>query len=151
MSYIEQLEQKASEGDPLAQCELGIQYIGMFTAYPAQTKYENLRKYASCANHSKYNKMALYWLRKAANQGYAKAQYTLGGMYLAGDRVARDKKIAVKWFKKAAEQEYADAQRSIDMIYQAEVSKTTIAEIERKYSERATRDFLSSLRVREGK
>ena len=136
MSYIEQLEQKASEGDPLAQCELGIQYIGMFTAYPAQTKYENLRKYASCADQSKYNKLALYWFRKAADQGDAKAQYSLGRMYSAGVSVARDNKIAVKWFKKAAEQEYAGAQRFIDMIYQAEVSETTILEIRRKYSER---------------
>ena len=42
--------------------------------------------------------------RKAAAQGDAWAQYTLGWMYANGRGVAKDEREAVKWFRKSAEQ-----------------------------------------------
>jgi TPR repeat protein len=49
------------------------------------------------------------WFRKAAEQGYATAQFNLGVCYYNGDGVPKNKTEAVKWFKKAAQQgnEYA--------------------------------------------
>jgi TPR repeat protein len=47
---------------------------------------------------------AAKWYRKAAEQGAADAQYTLGGMYEWGDGVPKDDVIAYMWFNLAAAQ-----------------------------------------------
>jgi len=44
------------------------------------------------------------WYRKAAEQGFAKAQYNLGVKYANGQGVKRDHAEAVRWYRKAAEQ-----------------------------------------------
>ena len=54
---------------------------------------------------------------KAAEQGYASAQYRLGLMYDNGWGVPKDSVTAVKWFRKAAEQGHADAQWRLGMSY----------------------------------
>ncbi|SJZ58105.1 Double zinc ribbon [Treponema berlinense] len=53
------------------------------------------------------------WCKKAAVQGYAEAQSTLGRRYLHGYGVDRNYKEAVKWYRKAAEQNYASAQYAL--------------------------------------
>ncbi len=63
-----------------------------------------------------YNK-ALYWYRKAAAQGYANAQYNLGGMYFNGFGVPQDYAKAVYWYRKAAVQGFAEAQTSLGWMY----------------------------------
>jgi len=47
---------------------------------------------------------AAKWSRKAAEQGHAAAQVSLGSMYIQGTGVPRDYAEAEKWFRKAAEQ-----------------------------------------------
>ena len=50
-------------------------------------------------------KKAEYWLRKAAEQGHAKAQYYLGNIYIKGkEGVESNPEEAVMWYRKAAEQ-----------------------------------------------
>ena len=44
---------------------------------------------------------ALQWLRKAAEQGHAKAQSHLGDMYSKGEGVAQDDAEAAKWYERA--------------------------------------------------
>ena len=61
--------------------------------------------------------MAMKWYRKAAEQGYANAQYNLGWMYANGEGVSKDDNEAVKWYRKAAEQGDAHAQNSLGMMY----------------------------------
>jgi TPR repeat protein len=56
---------------------------------------------------------AVRWYRKAADQGYATAQYVLGSMYRNGQGVPRDNAEAVGWFQKAANQGDATAQRAL--------------------------------------
>ena len=51
-------------------------------------------------------KLAFKWFTKAAEQGYASAQFNLGSMYNQGDGVPQDDKMAFKWYTKAAEQGY---------------------------------------------
>jgi hypothetical protein len=63
------------------------------------------------------DKEAVKWLRKAADQGYAKAQLNLGVMYANGEGVPEDDKEAVKWYRMAAEQGDADAQFSLAGMY----------------------------------
>jgi TPR repeat protein len=57
------------------------------------------------------------WYRKAADQGYAAAQWSLGLMYRKGEGVEQDIKEAVKWYRKAAEQGFASAQLSLGVRY----------------------------------
>jgi TPR repeat protein len=47
--------------------------------------------------------------RKAAEQGYARAQNHLGRMYADGQGVEKNENAAEQWYRKAAEQENADA------------------------------------------
>ena len=60
---------------------------------------------------------AVKWFRKAADQGYAVAQYNLGVMYADGDGVAENDAEAVKWFRLAADQGDAGAQYNLGHLY----------------------------------
>ena len=55
--------------------------------------------------------------RKAAKQGVAKAQHSLGLMYERGEGVPQDDAEAVKWYRKAAEQGVAEAQYNLGVMY----------------------------------
>ncbi|WP_052046260.1 tetratricopeptide repeat protein [Candidatus Paracaedibacter symbiosus] len=46
---------------------------------------------------------AVKWYRKAADQGHAEAQFSLGYCYNNGEGVTKDYTEAVKWYCKAAE------------------------------------------------
>ena len=50
------------------------------------------------------------WWRKAAEQGYADAQFSLGVAYDNGQGVPQDNDEAVKWYRKAVEQGDANAE-----------------------------------------
>ena len=50
------------------------------------------------------------WYRKAADQGYADAQFNLGKMYEHGQGVPQSAKAAAVWYRKAADQGDAEAQ-----------------------------------------
>ena len=62
-------------------------------------------------------KEAVKWYRKAAEQGFAAAQYNLGLMYVNGRGVPEDIKEAVKWYRKAAAQGDAQAQGGLGVMY----------------------------------
>ena len=60
---------------------------------------------------------AVKWYRKAAEQGHALAQATLGACYLTGTGITQSYAEAVKWYRKAAEQGQADAQYALGVCY----------------------------------
>lgn len=60
---------------------------------------------------------ALRLWRGLAEQGDAKAQFSLGVMYETGRGVAKDDAEAVQWYRKAAEQGNAVAQGNLGLIY----------------------------------
>jgi TPR repeat protein len=60
---------------------------------------------------------AVKWYRKAADQGYAMAQFSLGIMYENGQGVPQDYAEAAKWYRRAAEQGYAKAQHNLGGYY----------------------------------
>jgi TPR repeat protein len=65
-------------------------------------------------------KQAAAWLRKAADQGLADAQYVLGMMYFQGEGgVQQDFKQGVEWLWKAADQGMAKAQFNVGIMYKA--------------------------------
>ena len=61
---------------------------------------------------------AVKWVRKAAEQGFARAQYDLGFMYEFGRGVERSYEKAREWYLKAADQGYADAQYNLGDMYE---------------------------------
>ena len=61
-------------------------------------------------------KKAIEWLEKAADQGYDRAQYVLGGMYHHGHGVDQSDSQAMRWYAKAAAQGRKDAQAAINEI-----------------------------------
>jgi len=60
---------------------------------------------------------AVEWYRKAADQGDAGAQFSLGFMYANGHGVPKDEGEAVKWYRKAADQGLAEAQYNLGAMY----------------------------------
>ena len=56
-------------------------------------------------------------LEKAAAQGNAEAQFSLGWNYANGNGVPKDEVKAVMWFRKAAEQGSASAQNNLGVAY----------------------------------
>ncbi len=91
---LQTLIDKADKGDPNAQYNLGLVYF-------VPQGY----------------KEAFKWWTKAAEQGYASAQFKLGAMYAYGTGIPQDYKEALKWWTKAAEQGHADAQSFLGSRY----------------------------------
>lgn len=63
------------------------------------------------------DKQALYWYRKAAEQGNSEAQYNLGVMYHYGQGVPQNQSVAKEWFSKACHngsQQGCDAYQKLD-------------------------------------
>jgi uncharacterized protein len=59
----------------------------------------------------------MQWYRKAADQGYANAQITIGVMYENGQGVTQDNAEAIRWYRKAAEQGNPNAQYNLGVMY----------------------------------
>ena len=60
---------------------------------------------------------AAQWYQKAAEQGHAEAQASLGLMYVLGRDVPKDEAKAVQWFQKAAKQGNANGQAALGWMY----------------------------------
>jgi uncharacterized protein len=60
---------------------------------------------------------ALQLCRPLAEQGDARAQTSLGGMYYNGQGAQRNYAEAAKWVRKAAERGYAPAQADLGVMY----------------------------------
>jgi TPR repeat protein len=61
-------------------------------------------------------KEAFNWFKRAAQQGFAPAQYYLGMMHYNGEGVKQNYKEAMNWFKKAAEQGHPYAKTALTEI-----------------------------------
>lgn len=75
------------------------------------------------------DKQAVYWWRKAAEQGHVKGQINLGGCYYYGIGVAQDYGQAALWYRKAAEQGDADAQYQLGYCYYKGIGVTENREL----------------------
>jgi TPR repeat protein len=93
------VQQRADANDPVAQTALASCYdLGM---------------------HVKPDgKESIRWITKAANQGYAPAEYELGRIYLYGRGIPIDYAQALLWERKAAEQGVPRAQRDLAFMYE---------------------------------
>lgn len=95
---IDQLKARALLGDPVAQTDLGYAYDnGVGVAPDGQA--------------------AVYWYKKAAEQGFAIANFNLGTLYLGGRHVAQDYAQAAIYFQSAAAGNHATAQLELGRMY----------------------------------
>lgn len=85
LSDLDQVRERAQDGDPVAQFALG-------------------ERFARGEGVDQDSARAAEWFRKAAEQGDAGAQLFLGNLYSSGDGVAEDAAEAVRWYMAAAEQ-----------------------------------------------
>jgi TPR repeat protein len=85
---------RANRGDAQAQDQVGVYYFAQ-----------------------KNDVEAVKWFRKAAEQGFAGGQCSLGLCYDEGFGVTQDYAEAVKWYRKAADQEDAAAQQKLGYCY----------------------------------
>ncbi len=88
---FKEIQSRAEAGDVEAQQNLALAYV-------LEGETQDFEK-------------AFIWVQKAAEQGYAAAQFNLGHMYYRGDGVAQDSEKALIWSQKAAEQGHAGAQK----------------------------------------
>lgn len=61
--------------------------------------------------------LAFEWMKKAADQGLAMAQQTLGMMYESGLGTKKDNKLAMEYYAKAATQNWPRAYHDVGMMY----------------------------------
>jgi TPR repeat protein len=66
---------------------------------------------------SKDEKQAAYWYRRAAEQGLAEAQYSLGRLYARGKGVPHDEEQATMWVRSAASQGFPPAEARLGARY----------------------------------
>ncbi len=103
---IDVLRAQADKGDAQAQTTLGAYYrFGIFVP-------------KDCVQ-------ALFWFRKAAEQGWPGAQWALGVQYLGGSSagpieacVPKDLTQGAAWFRKAAAEGYPSAQHDLGWLYE---------------------------------
>lgn len=105
-----QSKQLVTMNDPMVQSNLGLMYLKGFGIPEDDMAQKDER--------------AVFWLKKAAKQGYVFAQYYLGQMYRTGrgiseDEMAQKDKQAVFWYKEAAKQGYPFAQYRLGQMYRA--------------------------------
>jgi TPR repeat protein len=62
------------------------------------------------------DEQAIYWFRKAAEQGEFYGQWELGRRYRFGDGVEQSDEQAVCWFRNAAEQGNVDSQQALKIL-----------------------------------
>jgi TPR repeat protein len=65
----------------------------------------------------KNSNKALEFYRRAAEQGYPRAEHNLGICYQTGDGVPKDNKQAVAWFRRAVSHNYAPSMLSLGDMY----------------------------------
>ena len=93
---VREMEQLASDGDPIAQFNLSVAY----------SKGEGVTRNAETAAR---------WLLEAAGNGFAPAQYNVGCYWR--DKPDPDIESARAWFKRAAEQNFGPAQLNLGILY----------------------------------
>ena len=62
-------------------------------------------------------KKGVYFVRKAAEQGYPRAEYFMAHLYSEGHGVEKDYKRHIYWMRKAAEHGYVVAQMALSFHY----------------------------------
>ena len=85
------------------------------SALMAQSAEECFYKGVEYSSNKNYTE-AVKWIRKAAEQGIADAQFALGACYQSGTGVTQNIAEAKKWYQKAADQGNEDAKEILKSL-----------------------------------
>ena len=117
---FEMFERAAELGNAQAQCELGWMYLEGRSPESGDSQPELTDMSAEEFNSidwaawNQNDAKAFEWFERAAEQGYAEAQYITGALYSGTGRgVKGDNAKALEWYEKAAQQGYIPAQYSL--------------------------------------
>jgi TPR repeat protein len=84
-----------------------------------RSQYNLALAYATGVVDNSFNaKASLYWLDKAASQGYAQAENKLGQYYQFGLGVGTDPAKAASWYQKATNAGFAPAEFNLGLLYE---------------------------------
>lgn len=100
VSAATEAQQQASPGDP-----------------DARALYEQGQQLALGDGSRRDPAAAIDYYRRAAELGYAPAQYRLGAAYHYGEGIDKNPAQAVVWYRRAAEQGFTMAQRNLGNLY----------------------------------
>jgi len=160
------LMQKANEGDPLAEHELGLRYLlGKGTVADTVKgaywvgKAADAKLAAACFNYGilllngwgiKWNPFKAFdYFSTAADDGMPAAQYVLGLFYTDNLIVKRDWGTAYTWIKKSANQKYKPAEETLKEIEKKvpNISKNVDASTDstKKFNDRKEDNLASSM------
>ncbi|NQU56157.1 MAG: SEL1-like repeat protein [Rhodospirillales bacterium] len=130
---VEQLEERAANGDAESQYNLALRYTNGSGVNQNYAKAAEWLKGASAQGHHKaayllgvaYNtgrgvelnkEEAIRLFTQAANAGHARAQYQLGEAFANGRGAEKDLLWASRWYEKAARQKHAEASFSLGVM-----------------------------------
>jgi serine/threonine protein kinase len=89
----------------------------LLPAASAKLTAEEMNRRGLAAFQKKEYPLAIAWYRKAADQGFARAQNELGQCYLRGQGVAQDPRKAAELFRDSAEQGNAFGEHQLGVMY----------------------------------
>ena len=107
----------APQPQPTPQPQPAPQPVPISAQVPTLTPAQMCEKGEDAYKSQNYAE-AVRWCRKAADQGYARAQHNLGYMYEKGYGVDQDYVEAARWYRKAADQGNAWAQCNLGYMYE---------------------------------
>ena len=128
------------ESSPWAQETTQAQAMDAQAQLSMEKWYYGIERVPSSATNAR---QAAEWYRKAAEQGYAEAQYQLGIMYYKGRGVPQDYREAYAWVGLAAAQGYRNANSALAQIAE-KLDADTLAqakELSKKYYEHYVEPF----------
>jgi TPR repeat protein len=109
---------KTAPGISWPELEANAALVACEKAIKRQPSNARLRyQYARVLDKQKRYRDAITWYRKAAEQGYASAQNSLGYAYEQGQGVPANNRKAVYWYEQAAQQGHAQAQNNLGTLY----------------------------------
>jgi localization factor PodJL len=124
------LEAAASDGDPIARYQLGLQRLTLGDAVGGTILLRRAAEQGIPAAQYRYAKQltsgqgveinleaARRWTERAANSGHRMAMQELAIMYLYGTGVAQDGAMAARWFEEAALLGLSDSQFNLAVLF----------------------------------
>ena len=96
----------ADQGVAGATSELGFMYRFGLGVRQDETESTKLQQAAAEKGNPTDDEEAIRWFRKAAEGGYARAQWSFGNLYESGIEVPQDAKEAFRWYHEAARQKH---------------------------------------------
>jgi hypothetical protein len=126
--YMKAAEEIWGEDNTFAQFSLGLMYddgLGIDQDKAQASYWYKKSAKNACLTMISINyghillkyKDSLLWLKNAAENGCASAQYDLGFMYFDGQGITQDYKKAIYWWKRAAEQGDTEAQFNLGKMH----------------------------------